>query len=424
MSSGDSGANEVYAKALAESNRAFSGKVKELSLVRRLCDALLKADSLESTLRLSVDIIYEEMEPMNCSIMLYDERRCELILRSVRGRSNKSAHYFNYSPDSRVIPVDTTLAGKAVLSRTTFYSNDTKTEPSFLFIPDGVKILSILCTPLLSKSKVLGVINLSSANPDHFTTEAGRILSIVSGYVAMSVENVNLLKDLLAKERLSALGAMASTMVHDMKTPIHVIGGFAQLLLDEGGDRIEREEYYRTIQTQLKRFTSLAEDTLEYVRGHESSLTFTPITLEILASEVSKAFGPLLDKNGISLSCTVVNNATIKVDWDKFWRVIDNIVKNSINAMSDGGKMNITFTGADREAIMEFSDNGPGIPAMIREKIFDPFVTMDRRNGTGLGLAIVKKIVNQHGGSITVTSSPGSGSTFIIGLPADTMGVG
>jgi signal transduction histidine kinase len=119
--------------------------------------------------------------------------------------------------------------------------------------------------------------------------------------------------------------------------------------------------------------------------------------------------------NGIRVEYSETEAAqTVWVDPQHLKRIFLNLMKNSVQAMSGVGAINLSVTARDRNATLSFSDSGPGIPLEIREQIFEPFFTK-REGGTGLGLAIVKSLVEENGGIITVAD--GEGARFEIVLP-------
>jgi len=104
----------------------------------------------------------------------------------------------------------------------------------------------------------------------------------------------------------------------------------------------------------------------------------------------------------------------IYIDPEKISRVFMNIMKNALEAMEKGGTFSIAVEKVDDEVEFSLSDTGKGIPAEIKDHLFDSFVTSGKKDGTGLGLAIVKKIIDEHNGRIEVDSEPGAGTTFKI----------
>ena len=128
---------------------------------------------------------------------------------------------------------------------------------------------------------------------------------------------------------------------------------------------------------------------------------------------------PQLQRHGIELVVDVQDKGTARFDEGKLLRVIHNLARNAEEAMADrGGRFTIKVTRDKEEdtVVMTFSDTGPGIPKEIEHRLFQSFVTSGKKGGTGLGLAIVKKIVEEHGGTITVSTSQ-RGATFRLRLP-------
>ena len=136
---------------------------------------------------------------------------------------------------------------------------------------------------------------------------------------------------------------------------------------------------------------------------------------------VVNRFRPRLEqmcqKTGTNLNINIGSNQVIYADEDKLTRVFYNISKNALEAMGNGGDFEFIVSEQNNTVIFRFSDNGPGIPREIQDRLFDSFVTSGKESGTGLGLAIVKKIIEEHHGEIEIDSLEGQGATFQIKLP-------
>jgi signal transduction histidine kinase len=138
---------------------------------------------------------------------------------------------------------------------------------------------------------------------------------------------------------------------------------------------------------------------------------------------------PKLKSKQIELAREFHEKPVVKVDKPKIQQVLINLISNAVDALPEKGKVRIA-TGVRwmedtansnqrrRFAVIEVADNGPGIPAAVRNRLFDPFFTT-KKEGTGLGLSISQKIVRDHGGSITVSSIEGKGTTFQVNLPVE-----
>jgi signal transduction histidine kinase len=410
--------HRVYARALAEANRAFEEKVRELSALRRASDALLEAVDLTGILKSALDIVFDEINPINCSIMLLDRAGERLLLRAARGADDDEGVSFTEADTPRAVDKSFGAAGLALSAGTPVLVVDAGTDPVFKELPGGVSIGSLLVAPLIYGRKPLGVVNMSSPEPSHFSPENERLVTILSGLVSTAVENAQLVDRLVAKERLSSLGKMAAAMIHDMRTPMHVIAGFAELIAEEGTAPGERREYLGIINTQLERFMSLAEETLEFSRGEEATLEKKPITFEALAREMETTLKDSYAKKRVALACRVEEPLSVAVDQTKLLRALFNLTNNACDAMEDnGGVIGVIFGRGPEGARITVNDNGKGIPAAALTQIFEPFVSVNKSNGTGLGLPITRRIVEAHGGRLRVVSTEGKGTTFTLDLP-------
>ena len=140
-----------------------------------------------------------------------------------------------------------------------------------------------------------------------------------------------------------------------------------------------------------------------------------------LADLVRQTLKPLqtrLQRGGISLALGLDEEARASVDTPRMLRVLHNLIANSLDAMSGGGILDIRCRRSNGSCFLSVRDSGCGMPEEVRRRVFEPFLTHGKAHGTGLGMAIVQKIVEEHGGSIEVESTPGEGTTVHLGFPA------
>ena len=217
------------------------------------------------------------------------------------------------------------------------------------------------------------------------------------------------------KEKITLIGEMANGMIHDFKTPFTTIRLAVESLASRHHDE-RTQELCRTVTQQIHRLGGMVEEVLEFARG-ETQLTKRAVPLAALFASVAETDADFLRRAKAKL----VVRATpliVSMDFDRFARVLLNLITNAAEAVGSKGKGRITITASRRRRYCEITvaDNGPGIPRLIRRTLFEPFVTHAKRGGTGLGLAIARSIVEAHEGSITVRSSS-RGTTFVIRLP-------
>jgi signal transduction histidine kinase len=206
-------------------------------------------------------------------------------------------------------------------------------------------------------------------------------------------------------------------VLHDVRTPMTVISGFAELMANEN-DPVERRAMAETILGQLEHLNAMTRETLAFARG-ERTVLVRKVYLQNFFKDVRAHLEQEFKPTQVELKLQVDYTGVARFDETKLKRVIYNIARNAIEAMPGGGKFTLTVDRVGDELVMKFADNGPGIPEDIAPRLFEEFVTSGKRNGTGLGLAMVK-VAEEHGGTVTCKSRPGKGTTFELKIPAGT----
>lgn len=216
-------------------------------------------------------------------------------------------------------------------------------------------------------------------------------------------------------ERLSTIGRMLSGIVHDLRTPLTLIAGYADRIELSGRER-EREEFANAIRRQVEQVNRMTREVLAFARG-ERSIWRRRIRLEAFDREMFEYLVYEFEGTGVEVKLDLTARGEAWVDDGKLRRVFANIARNARQAMRDGGIFQVTSRSRDEVVEYVFTDSGPGIPEDLRPRLFEPFATAEKDGGTGLGLAMVKQIVDDHGGSVRVSSRPGRGARFRVVLP-------
>ena len=232
-----------------------------------------------------------------------------------------------------------------------------------------------------------------------------------------TIEELNATREALVEnERLSIVGRMASTILHDLKNPMTTIAGFAQLIGLKEMAHEDVVKYTKIISQQVNQFNTLAQELLAFAKG-SSTLQLERMTFPDCIEDSLTSLHQNLVQQKMKLVTDFRGEAIIQIDPSRFYRVYENLANNAIEAMSDGGTLTITSKISDGHLMMTLSDTGHGMDAEVLSKVFDEFFTHKKHNGTGLGLAIVKSIVTDHKGEILVESTLGQGTIFTISLP-------
>ncbi|MBX3304789.1 MAG: PAS domain S-box protein [Nitrospira sp.] len=229
-------------------------------------------------------------------------------------------------------------------------------------------------------------------------------------------ERKRLQEQLRKTERIAELGTVASGMAHEIGTPMNVILGRAEYLMD----RVTEEPIKKglqTIITQVERITRVMNQLLSFARRK------TPergaLDLKQVVEDSLEMFHERLTRSQIQLELLLADLCPmVLADADQMSQVMINLVMNAVHAMPNGGTLHVALAPELQMVRLTVADTGHGIPREVIKKIFDPFfTTKEFGKGTGLGLTVVKGIIEEHQGSIAVESQEGAGTTFTILLP-------
>ena len=229
----------------------------------------------------------------------------------------------------------------------------------------------------------------------------------------LSLEVEEKTRDLIRTEKMASVGQLSSRLVHDLRNPLSVIKSTVELLKINNKKMDEKTaQKFERIENAMKKISYQIEDVLDFVRQSELHLKRQSVE-EVLKSTISGMDLPKDVKIKLNSQKIVVNCDTRKLE-----AVFTNIITNAAQAMNGKGEIKIKVIEDDEDALIKFEDTGPGMTNSIMEKIFDPLYTT-KDTGTGLGLSICKNIIEQHGGTIEVSSPP---TVFTIRLPKNLRG--
>ena len=215
-------------------------------------------------------------------------------------------------------------------------------------------------------------------------------------------------------DRLSALGELSAGMAHEIRNPLGSIRGTAEILRDGVAPDDPKQEFAEILVREVDRLNRVLEDFLRFAR---------PDPVEVGRFVLQHVIGDVLDltrqqavRNNVDVAAELGDEIEIPGQGEQVKQAFLNLVLNALQAMPNGGALEVSLRVLPQEVQVLFSDSGPGIAPEDRERIFNPFVTT-RNSGTGLGLAITQRIIQGHGGRIMLDSRPGEGACFTVCLP-------
>jgi signal transduction histidine kinase/HAMP domain-containing protein len=247
--------------------------------------------------------------------------------------------------------------------------------------------------------------------------EAQGLLSILSGQAATTLRNIQLLEERLESERLSTIGRMISTIVHDFRNPMTAIRGYASMIEDQDLDPEKRKECAHLVVEETDRLSGMIDEILEFTRGGPTRLHRTRVRMEELMAKLRRLLEPDLASRGIRFAADLGYAGAITVDVDRMLRAMLNIASNALDAMEAGGTFLVRTRGSNEHVEIDLADTGRGIPEELQSRIYEPFFTHGKPRGIGLGMSVTRKIVEEHGGRILLASQVGRGTTFTVCLP-------
>ncbi len=235
----------------------------------------------------------------------------------------------------------------------------------------------------------------------------GRVLSCIVDLTPQK----KLEADLVKSQRLAAIGETAAKVGHDLRNPLQGIGGALYLLRKESLTAEEREEMLQVIENALNYSNAIIKDLSDY--SAEIKLKLVPTTLKSITRGAIQVVKVPLNVRVEDLSD---DQPSLGVDPDRMRRVFINLIQNAIDAMPQGGTLTISSKQSNDDVEITISDTGSGMSKKVMENLWKPFQTT-KAKGMGLGLAICKRIVEAHGGNISVKSKEGEGTTMTISHP-------
>ncbi len=302
-------------------------------------------------------------------------------------------------------------------------------SPLDLFYPDYHDAVRERIHELLEGSPLLPVIEEQIVRVDgtsidvevsaaRFVDEEGPAILVMLQDIS---ERKRLQEQLRKTERIAELGTLASGMAHEIGTPMNVILGRAEYLLDRVTEEPVRKGL-QTIITQVERITRVMNQLLAFAR--RKSPERVPVALKDIVEDSLELFRERLGKSRVTVERLFKDDCPkVLADPDQMSQVIINLVMNALHAMSDGGTLRIGLRPEKQMVKLTVADTGHGIPRVVIKKVFDPFfTTKEFGQGTGLGLTVIKGIIEEHHGSIAVESEEGKGTVFTILLPVASAG--
>jgi signal transduction histidine kinase len=388
-------------------------KTERLDGYRRLIDI---ARDLASTLDLDIllsRIVHAAAEVSGseaASILLYDDTSRQLYFQVSTNMDESTRRGI-------IVPLDGSIAGWIVNNRkpvriinahedSRFYSN--------VEALTGLTTQSLLGIPLITKNKVVGVLEALNKHKGKFTDADESMLLVLGAQAAVAIENA----------RLFQQSDLISEFVHELRTPLSSLSTATYLLLRPEMSQEQREQIITNIHNETMRLNALASSFLDLARLESGRVQFrkAEFSLADLMYECKDVMASKAVEDDIQLRVESPEGLPVlEADRDKIKQVLLNLLSNAVKYNRPNGTVMLRAEASEKEVVMYVQDTGVGIPDEAVPHLFEKFYRVreheSRAAGTGLGLSICKQIVHGHGGRIEVKSKLGVGTIFSIHLP-------
>ena len=338
------------------------------------------------------------------------------------------------------VPIEGTASELAIRERRLVTYSDVLNDAD---VPQGLRSIasqfgesySLAVAPMLWEGQAIGSILVGRERLEAFSEKEQALLKTFADQAVIAIENVRLFKEIQDKSRQLEIAnqhksEFLANMSHELRTPLNAIIGFSEVLLERmfGELNEKQDDYLKDIFTSGKHLLSLINDILDL-----SKIEAGRMELDLGDFDAAQALGNAMvlireraQTHGIGLSLEADPLiGEIRADERKFKQILLNLLSNAVKFTPDGGKVTVHAKAIGIGIEVAVTDTGVGISADDQLVVFDEFKQVGRHytnkhEGTGLGLALTKRFVELHGGTLTLESEPGVGSTFTFTLPRQT----
>ncbi|MGI8988385.1 MAG: ATP-binding protein, partial [Bryobacteraceae bacterium] len=284
----------------------------------------------------------------------------------------------------------------------------------------GLGLSYLLARRLLEPVKLLDQAATRIARQDYETRvpeggadELGR-LARTFNTMCKSIQQAR--EDLIRHERISTIGRLSSSIVHDLRNPLAAIYGGAEMLIDGKLNDAQVQRLARNIYHSSRAMKDMLQDLVDVSRGRIQAIETCRLREVIEAAMAVHAAAA--EDQGVEIRLGVCPDLELPLERARMERVFLNLISNALEAMPEGGTLELAAERDAKGILVRIEDSGPGIAADILPRLFEPFVSSGKRNGLGLGLALSRQTVLDHGGELWAENANGKGAIFWVRLPA------
>jgi signal transduction histidine kinase/putative methionine-R-sulfoxide reductase with GAF domain len=370
------------------------------------------------------------------AIYVFDDMQREFLLRATYGMDQELIEALSQQHIGLDAPVFTPGVAHGEPVQRADLRDEVSSEVGEIILRAGYR--ARLMAPLIRGEETVGMLVVRRKTPGAFPQNTVDLMKTFAAQSVLAIQNARLFHEIEDKGRQIEVASrhksqFLANMSHELRTPLNAILGYTELILDSiYGEAPEKMRgVLERVQTNGKHLLGLINDVLDLskIEAGQLTLSLSDYSLTNLVQGVYVAVEPLAAKKNLALKTKIAPSLPAgHGDERRLAQVLLNLVGNAIK-FTDKGEVAIEASLTDGSFRVAVRDSGPGIAAADQAKIFEEFQQVDNtstreKGGTGLGLAISKRIVEMHGGRISVDSQLGKGSTFTIKLPVNAGGEG
>lgn len=418
-------------KASDRSLSLILSNARRFAILFHIARTLQESTQTERLLANMMDYVFKVMGADRGDIVLVGERNELFPVLSVDRKGNLSD----------TVRISRTVSARVLESNLAVISTDARSDPrlasSESVIMYGMR--SIMCVPMISKEKVVGLVQVvNDRDFAAFGEDDLYLLTVFASLAAVSVENTRLYEkqqqaivdlraahtelvrtqeELVQRERLASVGQMASGIAHEIRNTLGPIA-LVHLIRERHPDDSTLASYVELITESHKRILTIIDEVRNFSKGETGTFEAKEQSIQAMLGSVLRFLKYDKDVKAVNVKLDADRDFTAAFNLDRVKQVIINLVRNAAQALVDGkGEVRVRVSGDDRFARVEVMDTGRGIPKDDLQKIWVPFFSTKGEKGMGLGLDISRMIVEQHGGQIECMSEVGVGTVMTVSLP-------
>ena len=420
------------------------GRARSLGLIHEVVQQVIGLTDKKEVAQITADLLAQYFKFELAAVLLLDD---DLKL-SIHGFGGTRADVVQHALRGSDLSTAEGITGRVLTTGESILVNDTSQDRYYKALK-GWDAGAEICVPMKEGERVLGIIDVESANHNSFSQNDLLAIESLAGILAAVVSNADQYQRmqevvrrlrvteielkarmeaqqdaehrLVQAAKLAAVGEMAAGIAHELNNPLTTVTGFSELVLEEIPQGAAHREELEMVLHEARRASDVVRRLLDFSRQGERSRTRAD--LNEIVEDVVALTKHLIHTNGVRLTLDLMKDLPwVSVDRNQMKQVLLNLIHNGLQAMPSGGNLQVITSTARRDnrdwVTMSVCDSGVGISSKDKDRIFEPFfTTRGDIGGTGLGLSVTYGIVTDHGGTIEVNTNPGNGSMFRVWLP-------